>query len=199
MFPLVVLVAVGAVLLTRRKQTDGAAPPASNAGTSGAGSSSSASNGTNAVTWNPAWGTPNTWDAKYPGRDVTRPIPYDPAHLDPTFRAKLDATFAVLRSQGWDPKVFEGARSQQRQAWLWGEGRPEFPVYGRAGKYKTKTLDASSHGSDGARATDVISASTAWSNMDFFYALGAAAKAQGLTWGGDWPGIRDYTHVELRR
>jgi len=192
MFPLALVAAVVAVFALRRRAANGTtvAPEAS----ASAGSSSS-----DAVTWNPAWGTPNTWDAKYPGRDVTRPIPYDPAHLDPTFRTKLDATFAVLRSQGWDPKVFEGARSQQRQAWLWGEGRPDFPVYGRTGTYKTKTLDASSHGSDGARATDVISASQAWKNMDFFYALGAAAKAQGLTWGGDWPGIRDYTHVELRR
>lgn len=196
MVPLVLLVAVGAVLLTRRKQADGAAPPASNAGASGTGTASSSSSG-QGVTWNAAWGTPNAWDAKYPAADPSRPIPYDPSDLDPTFRAKLDATFEAMRALGYDPKVFEGARTQHRQAWIYGESRPDFPVYGRPGKSHTKTLSASSHGTYPARAVDVISASKGWSNQAFFDAMGPIAEAQGLRWGGRWPTLRDYTHLEL--
>jgi len=147
--------------------------------------------------WDPAWGTPNGWDAKYPVADPTRPIPYDPADLDPAFRGKLDAAFEALRSQGFDPKVFEGARSQRRQAFLYGQGRTDFPVYGREGKKVTWILSASNHGSSPVQAVDVISASTGWSNPKFFDALGVAVKAQGLKWGGDWK-VRDSAHVEGR-
>lgn len=149
------------------------------------------------MTWHAEWGTPNEWDAKYPTADPTRPIPYNPADLDPTFRAKLDAAFEQLHAQGWDPRVFEGARSQHRQAYLYGQGRPSFPVYGRSGKVLTQLLSASNHGSSPAIAVDVISSSQGWNNMKFFEALGIAVKAQGLNWGGDWKSLRDYPHVEL--
>lgn len=196
MVPLVLLVAVGAVLLTRRKQANGAASPASDAGASSTGTASSSSSG-QGVTWDTAWGTPNAWDAKYPAADPSRPIPYDPVDLDPTFRAKLEATFETMRGMGYDPRVFEGARSQHRQAWLYGQGRPDFPVYGRTGSKVTYILDASNHGRSPVTAVDVISTSQGWKNQAFFDALGPAAKAQGLRWGGDWKSLRDYPHLEL--
>ena len=193
MAPLVIALALGAVLLHRRRASSGDAASTSQAG---ATSSSSSSSSSDDVTWRTEWGTPNEWDARYPSLDPSRPVPYDPSHLDPAFRAKLDTAFEQLRAQGYDPRVFEGARTQRRQAWLYGQGRTSFPVYGRTGTQVTWTLQASNHGTYPARGVDVISASTGWSNMDFFRALGVAVKAQGLNWGGDWR-VRDYPHVEV--
>lgn len=192
---LFILAAVAAVVVLRRKSADAAAtPPESTSATS---SSSSSSSTGEPVTWRAEWGTPNSWDAKYPTADPKKPIPYNPADLDPEFRGKLDAAFAELHAQGWDPRVFEGARSQHRQAYLYGQGRPDFPVYGRSGKVLTKLLSASNHGYSPAIAVDVISSSQGWNNMKFFEALGVAVKRQGLNWGGDWTTLRDYPHVEL--
>ena len=195
MFPLALVAAVVAVFALRRRASDGASATASTPSSGGSSSSSSSSGG---VTWNAAWGTPNAWDAKYPNADAKKPLPYNPADLDPTFRARLDAAFADLRAQGFDPIVFEGARTQHRQAYLYGQGRPDFAVYGRDGKKLTKTLDASSHGRSPVVAVDVVSASKWWSDMNFFYALGTAVKKQGLTWGGDWATLLDYPHVEYK-
>lgn len=192
MAPLVILLAVGAVLLHRRRASNPDAASAAAAGGSGSGSSSSADD----VTWRQEWGTPNEWDARYPSSDPSRPITYDPSHLDSTFRTKLDAAFAAMRAQGYDPKVYEGARTQRRQAWLYGQGRTTFPVYGRTGNQVTWTLQASNHGTYPARSVDVISTSKGWGDMSFFDALGVAVKAQGLNWGGDWR-VRDYPHVEV--
>lgn len=193
MFPIALVAAVVAVFALRRRAAHGTtvAPEAS-----ASGGSSSSSSSSDAVTWNQAWGTPNAWDAKYPGADPSRPIPYNPADLDPTFRGKLEATFDTMRALGHDPKVFEGARSQHRQAWLYGQGRLDFPVYGRTGAKVTYILDASNHGRSPVTSVDVISASQGWKNQAFFDALGPAAKAQGLRWGGDWK-MRDYPHLEL--
>lgn len=195
MFPLALVAAVVAVFALRRRASDGATSTQASPSSGGSSSSTSTSGG---VTWLDAWGTPNAWDRKYPNADPKKPIPYDPADLDPTFRGKLDAAFADLRAQGFDPKVYEGARSQHRQAYLYGQGRTDFPVYGRTGNKVTYTLDASSHGRSPVVAVDVVSASKWWEDMNFFHALGTAVKKQGLTWGGDWTNLRDYPHVEFK-
>lgn len=179
--PLLLLAALGAVLFASRRKAN---PTATD---SAAG----------AVSWNPAWGTPNDWDRRYPSSDPTRPVPYDAANLDPLLRDKVAAIFLELEQAGFDPRVFEGARSQHRQAWLYGSSRPDFAVYGRAGRWLTGTLNASNHGANPVRAVDIISRSRGWEWPEFYVALGAAAKRQGLTWGGDWP-KRDSVHVELK-
>lgn len=179
--PLLLLAAVGAVLLASRRKAHAAA----------SGTAAGAVTG-----WNPAWGTPNDWDARYPGADPSRPLPYDSALLDPVLRDRVAAMLLDLEGDGYDPRVFEGARTQQRQAWLYGSSRPSFAVYGRTGPKLTGTLTASNHGAYPARAVDVISRSRGWEWPEFYVALGAAAKRQGLTWGGDWA-WRDLVHVEL--
>lgn len=146
------------------------------------------------TTWNAAWGTPNEWDKRNPQARIDRPLPFRWEDLDPAFAVKVKAAFADLEAQGFDPYVFEGARTQQRQAYLYGQGRPTFAVYGRDGRAVTWTLDASKHGAYPARAVDVISKSTYWSDPKFFEAWGKAATAQGLR----WLGPKDQPHAELR-
>ena len=188
---------VGVVLARRRNKTD--ASSSGSARASGADAATTpAVSAAAASSWLPEWGTPNEWDKRYPSADPTRPLPYTPTDLDPAFSAKLELAFDELRAAGWDPKVFEGGRSQRRQAWLYGQGRPEFAGTGRSGKQVTWILSASNHGTFPGEAVDVISASKGWQNMDFFYALGAAVKKQGLNWGGDWQKARDYPHVEFK-
>ena len=145
-------------------------------------------------TWNAAWGTRNEWDRRNPGARIDKPLAVDWSQYEPSFAAKIKAAFADMEAQGYDPYVFEGPRTQQRQAYLYGQGRPEFPTYGRAGNKVTWTLSASKHGAYPCRAVDVISRSKAWGNPAFFVAWGKAAKAQGLRWLGD---IGDMPHVEL--
>ncbi len=47
---------------------------------------------------------------------------------------------------------------------------------------------------------DIIDARWGWGpdaeKNGFWTALGDAAKAQGLVWGGDWTGFRDVDHVQ---
>lgn len=150
----------------------------------------------NVPDWNTAWGTPNQWDTKYPTSDPSKPLTVDFDDFDPTFRAKLEAAIAAMEVQGFDPRVFEAARTQRRQAYLYGQGRTDFAGYGRTGSKVTWTLDSSYHGKYPARAADVISKAKGWSDSAFFEAWGAAVKAQGLTWGGDWKS-RDMPHVQL--
>lgn len=145
--------------------------------------------------WNTAWGTPNEWDRRYPTARVDRPIPVNWNDFDPEFARRLRAAFDTLEAQNFDPYVFEGPRSQRRQAYLWGQGRETFPVYGRKGSKVTWVLDASKHGTYPCRAADVISRTTYWNDPKFFEAWGKAAEAQGLRWLGS---IGDRPHAELR-
>ena len=51
-------------------------------------------------------------------------------------------TEAVARSTGVRPKIIETLRTPQRQDWLYGSGRPLFPVYGRIGPILTHVQGA---------------------------------------------------------
>ena len=187
--------AVGVVLARRRNATDGSASSSAKAAAADAGAKPSVTPAPSSA-WLADWGTPNEWDTRYPAADPTKPLPYTPTDLDPVFSQKLELAFDELRALGFDPKVFEAGRTQRRQAWLYGQGRPEFPGTGRPGNKVTWILSASNHGRFPGEAVDVISATAGWGNPAFFTALGAAVKKQGLGWGGDWK-ARDYPHVEL--
>jgi hypothetical protein len=186
-FPLVLVgVALLAVVLRKR----GAAQ-------NGDAASPQSSSTAEAVTdWDDEWGAPNSWDAKYPTADPKKPIPYVADDLDPTFKGRIDQVFSAMKARGYDPKVYEGGRSQRRQAYLYGQGRTDFAGYGREGSKVTWTL-SSNHGAYPARAVDVISTAKGWSDQAFFTALGEeVAKVGGMTWGGSWSS-KDYPHVEL--
>ena len=167
------------------------------------------------VVWQPEWGTKNKWDELYPDVLPSKLIPVKSDELDPTFKAKLDAAFAELKkiNPAYDPVIWEAGRSQHRQAFLYGKGRPDFKVYGRAGTQVTQTLNSGRHGIYPARAADVVSASKLWSWPEFYKDWGKVAVAQGLRWlGGSKTdtddgrtddqrakdAIGDNPHVELR-
>ena len=168
------------------------------------------------VVWQPEWGTKNKWDELYPDVLPSKLIPVKSDELDPTFKAKLDAAFAELKkiNPAYDPVIWEAGRSQQRQAYLYGKGRPGFKVYGREGGKVTWTLNSGMHGTYPAQAADVTSASRKWDWPEFYKDWGKVAVAQGLRWLGgtkddaDFPGrgakerardaIGDNPHVELR-
>jgi LAS superfamily LD-carboxypeptidase LdcB len=64
---------------------------------------------------------------------IEPPINRNPDHLDPAFRAKLEAALADLATQGSPFKFVEGFRTVERQQWLFGSGRPNAVPFGRAG------------------------------------------------------------------
>lgn len=110
----------------------------------------------------------------------------NPDHLDPVFASTLDRVLDDLRSQGWDPVLFEGYRSAERQAQLKAAGR--------------STVSWSLHqytrdGAPAALAADVISKAHGWSDDAFFASLQAAAEARGLESGNAWR-WRDAAHVQ---
>lgn len=147
--------------------------------------------------WNAAWGTPNEWDKRYPDARPDRPAPVNWSDFDPEFARRLRAAFDTMEAQSFDPFVYEGARTQRRQAYLYGQGRPTFATYGRAGKVVTRILDASKHGAYPVKAADVVSRTTWWNDPKFFEAWGKAAEAQGLRWLGN-TSLGDKPHVELK-
>ena len=144
--------------------------------------------------WDPKWGSPGPWDRKYPDADPSRPLPVNQADVDPSLWAKWLIVSSELKRLGYSPVIFEAGRTQRRQAWLYGQGRPDFPG-GREGDPVTWTL-SSNHPELPARALDVIDSKTGWSDPDFFSALGVLALRNGLKWGGNWT-TRDLPHIEL--
>ena len=90
-----------------------------------------------------------------------------------------------LRARGFDPLVFEGLRSPQRQRWLYGQGRTKFqclkagisPAYAHKGVIITWTLK--SYHLKG-KACDLISKSKLWNWPEFFDALAEEAAAVGM-------------------
>lgn len=105
---------------------------------------------------------------------VDRPTPArvcrDMDLLVPAFRSRVESVLADMRAQGFDPLVWETWRSRERAALLSARGVgvvQSMHCYGCA--------------------VDIISESKRWgAPRKFWLALGAAAKAHGLTWGGTW-------------
>lgn len=102
----------------------------------------------------------------------------DPSKLVPSFARKIDQLFRALRAQGYDPVFWEGYRSPERAA--------EMARLGVGIKDSMHSYGA---------AADIIDRAKLWNAPAFFKALGAQAKALGLTWGGDWT-RGDLPHVQ---
>jgi hypothetical protein len=98
---------------------------------------------------------------------------------------RVQLVVARMRVCGFDPIVFEGGRSVQRQRWLYGQGRSKLqciragisPAYSHAGGIVTKTL-SSMHMN--GKAVDIISKSRGWNHPGFFKALKQEAEREGL-------------------
>jgi hypothetical protein len=109
--------------------------------------------------------------------------------LDPTFRPKIINILRRLQAQGWQPRVASGRRTlaEQRE---------------KVRKGYSKTLK-SWHLK--GLAADIIDRRWGWGgeasdlNHPFWNALGQAAKAEGLKWGGDFKSFKDVAHVQVNR
>lgn len=91
---------------------------------------------------------------------VVKEVPQvrDLAALDPTFRPKAEQLLRDAETIGIPLKVVETRRTRERQAWLYGQGRPGYTYngvkYGRIGLIVTKAKPGSSRHELG-RAIDV--------------------------------------------
>lgn len=93
---------------------------------------------------------------KEPARDS------DPGSLHPVFRAifyKLTQRFA---NEGLPFRLFEGRRSEERQAWLYASGRPQIPG-GREGPIVTKAAPGLSYHQYGLAGDFVLFIDGKWS------------------------------------
>jgi hypothetical protein len=109
----------------------------------------------------------------------------DPGSLDPRFRATLDAVFADLRALGYQPVIASGWRSLEEQKSLYAKG------YSQVTFSFHNAVDTS--GRPAALAADVIDARLGYGSganqaaaAGFWNALRSAAKARGLSSGGDF-------------
>ncbi|HSW04156.1 M15 family metallopeptidase [Aquabacterium sp.] len=116
--------------------------------------------------------------------------------LDADFRRRLLLLFKLLKDQhGYDAVLLEGYRSPERQEALARLG----PALTQAGAYES--YHQFGLAADVAFLRDgriVISERDAWA-LRGYELYGELAASLGLTWGGNWRGLADYGHVELRR
>lgn len=128
------------------------------------------------------------------------PPPYSKARtaklelLQPRFRAKVDQLVARMNARGFDAIVWETYRTRARNIALSKKGTGVKPL-------ADGTVPIGMH--ELGLAVDVVSKSKRWSPAPAFWsALGAEAKALGLTWGGLWRNPktgklgRDKPHVQ---
>lgn len=119
------------------------------------------------------------------------PLIKSPSVLAPGFRAALQRVFVRLRHGGFDPVIAESLRTDARQRYLFGFGREYDDGRGEV----TESADCAHTWHCYGLAADVISIAHGWDSEAFFEALGAAAHAERLAWGGNWH-RRDLPHVQ---
>ncbi len=131
--------------------------------------------------------TQGWWMGALPGEDIA-----SLEVLHPVLRPKVDAVVAELEEQGWEVRVSSGWRSAERQDAIYAIGQlaermgqaPWSRVRGGRSCHNQVLED----GSPGSAAVDLAPAGV--TDLDrraaFYRALGAAAKDQGLRWGGDF-------------
>ena len=133
--------------------------------------------------------TPKEWE----GDPARWPPEKKMSSMKPEMAVKVRQVLAALTAKGFQPKVFYGWRSVTVQAKLYAEGKSKV----KFSFHNAQLPD----GTPNAYAADIIDARYAWTaeaeSSGFWKALGAAAKAQGLVWGGDWVSFRDWAHVQL--
>lgn len=121
------------------------------------------------------------------------PASNDVSKLNPRFRAALMRALEEMRKAGFDPVISETIRTPERQRFLYGFGR----AYDDGRGTVTNSIDAEHTWHGFGLAADIISKSMGWEAPEAFWnALGAAARDEGLAWGGDWPQFKDRPHVQ---
>lgn len=115
------------------------------------------------------------------------------ASLAPSFRPKVERVFEALKQAGFQPRIVFGWRSVRVQARLKAEGKSPLSFSFHCAQKPD--------GTPFAWAVDMIDSRWAWQEPNchkFFKALGVAAKAEGLVWGGDWSSP-DWAHIQGRK
>lgn len=112
---------------------------------------------------------------------------HDLERLAPKMRAAVEAVLRACEVAGLDAVVYETSRTQALQA-----------VYYQRGASHASNVLSSWHGY--GLAADLISRSRGWDVQQTWWDhLGSIAEAHGLTWGGRWPTLRDYPHMQWGR
>lgn len=139
------------------------------------------------------------------------PLDTDPRRLDPAFTVALAELLSLLAKAGTPFRLVEGFRSVERQAWLYGSGRPDVLPWGRPGKWLTnadgvrqKSRHQSGHAADlypvGKHGVYIPPATIVREGVEVLSPewdlLANTAAAVGLVSGARWT-QRDCPHVEM--
>lgn len=113
--------------------------------------------------------------------------------VHPRLAEKIGVIIADFKRAGKDVRVVQALRTFAEQDMLFQQGRS------RKGPIVTNARAGQSNHNYGL-AVDLcpfVDGQPTWNDTKGFKAIGAAAKAQGLEWGGDWVRMRDMPHVQL--
>ncbi len=96
------------------------------------------------------------------------------------------------KEAGIDITIFSTYRTFEEQDKLYAQGRTT------PGKIVTNAKGGSSYHNYGLAydCAPVINGQCAWDRLDLFKKVGVIGKQVGLTWGGDFPRLRDYPHFQ---
>jgi len=114
--------------------------------------------------------------------------------VHPELARRVEKTIDALTAAGLDVRVVQGLRTYEEQNALFAQGRS------RKGPKVTKARGGQSNHNFGL-AVDLCpfdDGAADWDNDRAFTLIGAAGKAQGLEWGGDWSSFPDRPHLQLR-
>ena len=123
------------------------------------------------------------------------------AGVHPVLIQKVQRVLSTMAAAGHPMLVTDGLRTAARQVALYAQGRT---LPGRIVTHCDGLHTKSNHQphADGfGYAVDcafVVDGQPSWDEMLPWHLYGAAAKAEGLRWGGDWPAPKtDKPHCEL--
>jgi peptidoglycan L-alanyl-D-glutamate endopeptidase CwlK len=112
--------------------------------------------------------------------DATK-VHNDLSELAPGFRAAVEAAIEECHRLGYDVVVFEARRTEERQAYLYAQGRT------RPGAIVTNAADALHGWHFFGLAVDVISKSREWSVPEEWWRdVGEIFERHGCDWAGRW-------------
>lgn len=138
----------------------------------------------------PAWAPVAT-----PSHERRSAVDHDWARLQPQFRQRLLELFDIARERhGYDLVLLEGYRSPARQAQLAALGPATTLAGPERSRHQTGLAADLAFVRDGRLQ---LSERDPWT-LQAYRHVGEIATTLGLQWGGHWPSLRDFGHVEWR-
>lgn len=119
----------------------------------------------------------------------------DLKELNPLAKTACELFLSECKKAGLNVLITETYRSQERQNYLYAQGREE-PY--KKNKEVTKTK-SSKH--TGRMAWDICKnvPGQEFTDIKFFEQCGAIAKRLGIEWGGDWTSFKDRPHFQINK